>query len=211
MSEKYYRIMVTPKQSWKPYRLEPMYDEAPDLGSYESTLFLSTPAEGDYIVCSADKTTHIESSSFDCDFNDVSFNARPSLSELQSNHEIIEVPESIAKLDLHMQDEISNLHFQLREVEENIDKIDNYLSDLNSAPHLAPEEIKSQRSVYLEQFAKLSTSLDVLQAEYQEKVLAVLPVEETSKHLQECGQSEKIQMWYENAVSGMEEDAEMEM
>lgn len=207
MPDKYFRIMQTPTKDWKPFRIESMYDEAPQYGSYESTSGVEQPIEGDYIIAD-DNGTRVKASSFERDLDHVEFHAMPVLSDLLRNREIIEVPEWLAQFDCNMKYEITSLDRELQETEDAITMAEHRLSD----PNVEPEEIKSLKSWCSEcrrQFSELSDNLNALQAEYQTKVIAALPADKSPKLLQESERADKIQTWLRNEINSASQDMEM--
>lgn len=144
-----YRIMKDPEKSWKPYRSEPMYDDHPEMGSYQSSYGLSSPKAGDYLV--TDQTGTSVRTASDRDFEDVRFSAMPSLNEMISTGVVIQVPQQVMDQDLAQKDQIQSITDQIAEHRQHMDDVKDYIADLHS-------EAKSKA-----QSENVKTAMDELQ------------------------------------------------
>lgn len=106
----YFRIVQDPERNWKPYRDMPMYDDNPELGTYQSTLYAPQPRAGDYLVREPDGSTYAVCPGHLERFDDVEFETMPSLDNLLATGTIVEVPEHIRKVDFALQDKMSSLN-----------------------------------------------------------------------------------------------------
>lgn len=124
MENKYYRLMVTPEADWKPYQERPMYDDHPDLGTYKSTIYVSNPQKGDYLIQSADGSIYVSRPSYSEHFDDVDFDARPPLQDLLAKGLVVEVPADIARTEFLLQEKRSDLALEIQEAEHHLEDLE---------------------------------------------------------------------------------------
>lgn len=140
MQEKkaFYRIMRDPEESWKPYRWEPMYNEYPEMGSYQSSYGISSPKAGDYLVM--DQTGTSVQTASDRDFEDVQFSAMPSLDEMLSSGMVVRVPQHLIEQDLAWQNRLQSVKDQIESLEHHLCVVQLYIEDIHQNPALAQSD-----------------------------------------------------------------------
>lgn len=175
MSNEYYRFMADPELSWKPYRLEPVSDDHPELGVYESSMYVASPQKGDYLIRSEDGNVYVERPSYLEFFDNVSFGAMPSVDELLSRGIIVEVQEKTVRLDFYLQDKLESLHWEIFEAEKHLDDLehDMYLRRFG----FLTKEAREAKRQYLElkpEIEQMYERFSRLESEYNEKVVMPL-------------------------------------
>jgi hypothetical protein len=95
----YYKLVKSMDTNLKPYKVSPMYDEHPDLGTYRSTLGVPHPQKGDYLIYDNGEFRY---SSAYRDFNEVSFTHRANLEDLLKKELIRELSFEVYSSDIEL-------------------------------------------------------------------------------------------------------------
>lgn len=172
---RFFRIMKPLEESWKPYRMVPIYDDHPELGSYESTIHLPVPLVGDYLVIPPKDEPFVERPGDSEAFDDVYFHAIPPVSDLIQKGIVVEVPDPIRKADYKLQDKLFELSEDIRVLEDYLGEL-SYRAEKRRFGFLT-KDARHARELYLNASKDLedlyaeSTSLN---AEHQKTVLKPL-------------------------------------
>lgn len=174
---RYYRFMADAQTDWKPYRSKPMYDDHPELASFKSTLYVDNPREGDYIIQEPDNSISVFRPTYPEVFDDVFFDAMPSLQELLDKGIIVLVPEDIKNLDFHLQRQLDELNEEYMLTENALETAEDNMHERRFG--FPTKQARESRLVYETLKAKLEDLLaryNQLDAQLQKKVIHVLSV-----------------------------------
>ncbi|BAO05126.1 hypothetical protein CF067_16920 [Clostridium sporogenes] len=114
----YFKIVKDLDQDLKPYISELMYDEMPDLGTYQSTLGVPHPQKGDYLIY---KDEEINFFSNTRDFENVFFSRTVDLKSLLEKKLIQEVSYKIFDLDMKLSNKIETIYMDIANLEVGLD------------------------------------------------------------------------------------------
>lgn len=157
---RYFKLLNDHAIDFKPYVMEPMYDEYPHLGSFMSTYGVPSPARGDYLICN---DAEIDCVSAENDFSNVCFSWEIDIDSLLSKGIIVEVQEDIFKKDMHLLREMSD---QRREIYE----LEWHLQEMNNNREYFSEQQLKEREIELEN----TRNLIKLKGEEHELILAAI-------------------------------------
>jgi hypothetical protein len=159
--DRYFRLMTDLQVNLKPYRILPMYDEDPDLGSFRSTSAVQNPKVGDYLIINADGTIDFNSATYD--FSEVDFERLPNIHDLLDKGILKETSNEFMNNDLSLQEKLYELGNEEIEAEQHIDLI--HESNDFTEEDLAEEsdklqEIQKQQKIMEEKYEALKASLE---------------------------------------------------
>lgn len=179
IKETYYRIMKEVGH-WKPYRLEPMYDEHPELGYYASRIGVCAPQIGDYLVVTnkQNRLPEISVMSVKEELENVHFGEMPTIKELEETGTILKISEpQYIEDDIIHQREIGRIEEKIEECEHEISSIECAIADWEALPkeqQAIPEEKawreSLEKSLYTSknELTNLNKQLRPLTEKYQE-------------------------------------------
>jgi hypothetical protein len=118
----YFKLFSNLDVDIKPYITMPMYDEAPDMGSFHSTYAVPHPENGDYLIYSCGD---ISFNSSVRDFSEVSFENKHKIDieDLLKKKIVSEVSPDVYSLDMDLSCKIVNLHEKIVSLEMEIDSM----------------------------------------------------------------------------------------
>lgn len=179
---KYFRFMKTPEESWKPYRNIPMYDDHPEFGYFKSSIGVTQPREGDYLVQEPDGSLYVLRPTNEEAFEDVEFDAMPPLEDLLEQGIVVETPDAIRKLDCTLRDKMLDLSADLALMEDVLMDLQNTALERRFGfPTKAAREAKHQIIEVKAKMASMCQEYDELDAELKEKVLKPLSEQDKTK------------------------------
>ena len=199
MSNKYYRFLQDPEASWKPYRDMPMYDDHPELGCYPSTMFLTSPQKGDYLIQTSNGELYADRPTDPEHFADVFFEAMPSLQGLLDKGIVVETPKHIMDIDYKLQQKMDKVDNEAAYMDDHLEVLEEAMQERRFGfPTKAARQAKEEFQKLEPQLFQMNKQFSELGAQLNEKVLAPL------KQLQQRKKTVSL----DETISGVAEEAQ---
>jgi hypothetical protein len=162
----YFKILKNLGINLDPYITMPIYDDAPDIETFRSTIGVSHPKQDDYIIC---EDGNIDFVSDVRDFSEISFTNGLNLERLLEKFIICEVSSEIFHLDLNLSRKSMELCMEIDKLETEIDIMKNE----NEDNHFTLQDIKNHEI----NIAKLKNQKTTIELGYAKTVSLPIKIE----------------------------------